>query len=60
MHLFFKAHHSKELLWQGLVGEEVERRRVRGQGWVCGGGVVEPTTQRKMLPQQLHIVLYPL
>lgn len=54
------AHHSKELLWQGIVGEEVKLCGVWGQGWVGGRGIVEPSTQRQVLSKQLHVVLYPL
>lgn len=54
------AHHSKELLRQRVMGEEVELCRVWGEGRVGGRGIVEPGTQRQMLSKQLHIILYPL
>lgn len=43
------AHHSKELLWQRIMGEEVELCGVRGEGGVGSRGVVEPRAQRQML-----------
>lgn len=54
------AHHSKELLRQGVMGEEVKLCGVWGQRRVGGGGVVEPSAQRQVLSKQLHVVLYPL
>lgn len=42
------------------MGEEVQLCGVRGEGRVGGGRIVEPRTQRQMLSQQLHVVLYPL
>lgn len=52
--------HSKELLWQRVMGEEVELCGVRSEGRVGGGRIVEPGTQREVLPEQLHVILYPL
>lgn len=52
--------HSKELLWQGVVGEEMELSGVWSEGRVGGRGVVEPSTQRQVLSKELHIILYPL
>lgn len=54
------AHHSEELLRQRVVGEKVKLRGVLGECGVGGRGVVEPSPQRQVLPQQLHVVLYPL
>lgn len=42
------------------MGEEVELRGVWGEGRVGGRGIVEPGTQRQMLSEQLHVILYPL
>lgn len=36
--------HSEELLWQGVMGEEVELRGVWGEGRVGGRGIVESST----------------
>lgn len=52
--------HSEELLRQGVMGEEVELCGVWREGRVGGGRIVEPSTQRKVLSKQLHVVLYPL
>lgn len=52
--------HSEELLWQRVVGQEVKLRGVRRESGVGGGRIVEPGAQRQVLPEQLHVVLYPL
>lgn len=52
--------HSKELLWQGVMGEKVKLCGVWSEGRVSGRWVVEAGTQRQVLSQQLHIILYPL
>lgn len=52
--------HSEELLWQGVMGEEVKLGGVWREGGVGGGGVVETRTQRQMFSEQLHVILYPL
>lgn len=54
------AHHSKELLWQGVMGEEVKLCGVWGESRVGSGGIVEPRTQGQVLSKQLHVILYPL
>lgn len=54
------AHHSEELLWQRVVGQEVKLRGVRREGGVGGGRIVESGAQRQVLSEQLHVVLYPL
>lgn len=52
--------HSKELLWQRVMGEEVQLGGVGGEDRVGGRRVVKPGAQREVLAEQLHVILYPL
>lgn len=42
------------------MGEEVELCGVWCEGRVGGGRIVEPSTQREVFSEQLHVILNPL
>lgn len=52
--------HSKELLGQGIVGEELQRRGRRQGTGVARMGVVKATCYWQVIAKQLHLVLNPL
>lgn len=57
---FPDAYHSKKLLRQRVMGQEVELGGVLGECWVGGRWVVEPGAQRQVFSEQFHVILYPL
>lgn len=57
---FPAAYHSKKLLRQRVMGQEVELCGVLGECWVGGRWIVEPGAQRQVFSEQLHVILYPL
>lgn len=54
------THHSEELLWQGIVREELQRCGRRKGARVARVGVVKAASYWQVIPEQLHFILNPL
>lgn len=54
------THHSKELLGQGFMGEELQWGGRGQRTKIPRMRIVKPSTYRQVFPQQLQLILYPL